>query len=137
MVVKISTNVMKETGGEVVWNKRQLAIGVPPSTGLEGAAAWLGEKISGTKMIVLNQREATYNGWEAVRMEIAISAKAGTGKMNFITDTVYFYHNLNLTKEDKDIKEDEVRRKMTKKLLRNIMENWLSLLTIVVTIWHR
>lgn len=23
---------MKETGGEVVWNKRQLAIGVPPST---------------------------------------------------------------------------------------------------------
>ena len=27
---------MKETGGEVVWNKRQLAIGVPPSTGLEG-----------------------------------------------------------------------------------------------------
>lgn len=84
---------MKETGGEVVWNKRQLAIGVPPSTGLEGAAAWLGEKISGTKMIVLNQREATYNGWEAVRMEIAISAKAGTGKMNFITDTVYFYHN--------------------------------------------
>ena len=102
---------MKETGGEVVWNKRQLAIGVPPSTGLEGAAAWLGEKISGTKMIVLNQREATYNGWEAVRMEIAISAKAGTGKMNFITDTVYFYHNLNLTKEDKDIKEDESTKK--------------------------
>lgn len=128
---------MKETGGEVVWNKRQLAIGVPPSTGLEGAAAWLGEKISGTKMIVLNQREATYNGWEAVRMEIAISAKAGTGKMNFITDTVYFYHNLNLTKEDKDTKKTKVRRKMTKKLLRNIMENWLSLLTIVVTIWHR
>ena len=106
---------MKETGGEVVWNKRQLAIGVPPSTGLEGAAAWLGEKISGTKMIVLNQREATYNGWEAVRMEIAISAKAGTGKMNFITDTVYFYHNLNLTKEDKDIKEDESTKKDDKK----------------------
>lgn len=106
---------MKETGGEVVWNKRQLAIGVPPSTGLEGAAAWLGEKISSTKMIVLNQREATYNGWEAVRMEIAISAKAGTGKMNFITDTVYFYHNLNLTKEDKDIKEDESTKKDDKK----------------------
>ena len=97
----------------------------------------MAKKISGTKMIVLNQREATYNGWEAVRMEIAISAKAGTGKMNFITDTVYFYHNLNLTKEDKDIKEDESTKKDDKKLLRNIMENWLSLLTIVVTIWHR
>lgn len=106
---------VKETDGEIIWNKRQLAIGVPPSTGLEGAAVWLGEKLSGTKMLVLNQREATYNGWEAVRMEIAISAKAGTGKMNFVTDTVYFYHNLNLTKEDKDIKKDDSKKKDDKK----------------------
>ena len=35
--------------------------------------------------------------------------------MNFITDTVYFYHNLNLTKEDKDIKEDESTKKDDKK----------------------
>ncbi|WP_177565811.1 divergent polysaccharide deacetylase family protein [uncultured Phascolarctobacterium sp.] len=106
---------MKETGGEVAWNKRQLAIGVPPSTGLEGAASWLGEKIAGAKMVVVNQREATYNGWDSVRMEIAIVAKAGDGKMNFVTDTVYFYHNLNLTKEDKDIKEEKEKKKEEKK----------------------
>lgn len=104
---------LKETGGEVTWNKRQLAIGVPPSTGLDGAANWLKGKIAGSKLVVLNQREGTYNSWDAVRMEIAIAAKAGNGKMNFITDTVYFYHNRNLTKEDKDIKEDTTKKKTT------------------------
>lgn len=102
---------IKQTKGEVIWTKRQLAIGIPPSTGLEGAADWLGEKIGATKMVVLSQREATYNDWPSLRMEIAITAKAGDGKINFVTDTVYFYHNRNLTKEDKDIKEDKTKKK--------------------------
>ncbi len=106
---------MQETGNEVLWTKRQMAIGVPPSTSLEGASEWLNKKITGNKMVVVSQREATYNNWEAVRMEISLTAKAGTGKKNFTTDIVYFYHNLNLTKEDKDIKKDVNPKKAEQK----------------------
>lgn len=102
---------IKETGGEVTWTKRQLAIGIPPTTGLDGASEWLQEKISSTKLVVLNKRVATYNDWDSVRMEIAIETKAGDGKKGFITDVVYFYHNTNLTEEDKDIKEDKEKTK--------------------------
>lgn len=38
-------------------------------------------------------------------MEIGIAVKAGSGKKQFVTDTVYFFHNSNLHGEDKDVKK--------------------------------
>lgn len=34
--------------------------------------------------------ETTYNDWDSVRLDIAISTKAGEGTKEFVTDTVYF-----------------------------------------------
>lgn len=100
----------KETqrfGAQVIWNKRELAIGVPEATELRGAADWLSGKLEGSKLKTVRMEETTYNEWDSVRIDIAISTKAGDGTKDFVTDTVYFYHNLNLDKPDKDIKKEK------------------------------
>ncbi len=98
------------SGVKVIWNKRELAIGVPPATELRDAAGWLSDKLDGSKLKTTRLEETTYNDWDAVRIDIAISTKAGEGTKEFVTDTVYFYHNLNLDKPDKDIKKETPKR---------------------------
>ncbi len=95
------------SGIEVIWNRRELAIGVPPATELRDAANWLGGKIEGGRLKTVRLEETTYNEWDSVRLDIAVSTRAGDGTKEFVTDTVYFYHNLNLKKPDKDIKKDK------------------------------
>lgn len=97
----------QRSGAQVIWNKRELAIGVPEATELRGAADWLSGKLEGSKLKTVRMEETTYNEWDSVRIDIAISTKAGDGTKNFVTDTVYFYHNLNLDKPDKDIKKEK------------------------------
>lgn len=43
--------------------------------------------------------------WDAYKAEIGIKVKAGAGSKSFVTDTVIFFHNINLTKQDKDVKD--------------------------------
>lgn len=97
----------QRSGAQVIWNKRELAIGVPEATELRGAADWLSGKLEGSKLKTVRMEETTYNEWDSVRIDIAISTKAGDGTKDFVTDTVYFYHNLNLDKPDKDIKKEK------------------------------
>ena len=102
-------SVLMETaksGAQITWNKRELAIGVPAATELRDAAGWLADKLEGTKLKTVRMEETTYNDWDSVRLDIAISTKAGEGTKEFVTDVVYFYHNLNLDKPDKDIKKE-------------------------------
>ena len=95
-----------KSGAQITWNKRERAIGVPAATELRDAAGWLADKLEGTKLKTVRMEETTYNDWDSVRLDIAISTKAGEGTKEFVTDVVYFYHNLNLDKPDKDIKKE-------------------------------
>ena len=83
---------MPSTGVEVHYTQREVDIGVPPTTELKGAAAWLKEQLQGSKVLhVLDERKAKYNGYEAYRMDLGIRVKAGkTETKTFVTDTVYF-----------------------------------------------
>lgn len=106
----------QSSGVKVIWNKRELAIGVPAATELRDAAGWLSDKLDGSRLKTVRLEETTYNDWDAVRLDIAISTKAGEGTKEFVTDTVYFYHNLNLDKPDKDIKKETPKRSQHGKL---------------------
>jgi polysaccharide deacetylase 2 family uncharacterized protein YibQ len=99
------------TGGDVKWVQRQLAVGVPVTTDLRGAAEWLKAKINGKNVKVISERAATYNGWDAYRLELGITVKAGNGTKNYTTDTIYFFHNGNLVKPDKDIRKPDPTKK--------------------------
>lgn len=104
------------TGGQLLWIKRQLAIGVPVTTDLRGAAEWVASKLQGSKVSVVSQRQATYNGWDSYRLDLGIEVKAGAEKKKLVTDTIYFFHNGNLTNRDTDIrapgaKEDSTHKK--------------------------
>lgn len=84
---------------------RDLAVGVPGETSLSGAGEWLKEKATAKGLVFLNGRPDKYRGYNAYRMEVGISTKAGKGTKSFATDTLWFFHNLNLVKQDKDVKK--------------------------------
>lgn len=88
-------------------SKRQLAVGVPETTSLKGAAEWLMKNAEQSGLVAVSDKPTTYKSWDAYKVEIGMSVKAGSGKRNFVTDTVVFYHNGNLRKEDKDIKTED------------------------------
>ncbi len=94
-------------GGQLVHiSQRDLAIGLPPSTSLSGAGAWLQEQIEKQKgLVFLRGEAATYKGWDAYKAEVGISVKAGDGQETFTTDKLVFFHNTNLQKKDKDVKD--------------------------------
>jgi polysaccharide deacetylase 2 family uncharacterized protein YibQ len=99
------------TGGDVTWIKRQLAIGVPVTTDLQGASDWVKSKLQGSKVKVISERTAVYNGWDSYRLDLGIEVKAGKGTQTYTTDTIYFFHNGNLTKVDKDIRKPSTQKK--------------------------
>lgn len=84
---------------------RDLAVGVPSETSLNGAGEWLKEKAVAKGLVFINGRADKYRGYNAYRMEVGIKTKAGDGTRNFTTDTLWFFHNLNLVKQDKDVKK--------------------------------
>ena len=100
-----------KTGGDVTWIRRQLAIGVPVTTDLQGAADWVKSRLQGTKVNVIGERTAVYNGWDSYRLDLGIEVKAGQGTRKYTTDTIYFFHNRNLVKSDKDIRKPDVNKK--------------------------
>lgn len=100
----------KEVGVEgsassVKISQRELAVGVPNTTSLAGAAEWLKRRIDDTSLVYISGQESTYKKWEGYKVEIGIETKAGDGTKNFVTDTITFFHNGNLNKEDKDVKD--------------------------------
>lgn len=85
--------------------QRQLAVGVPSSTDLQAAGSWLQEKAAAAGLVSISGKDSKYKDWDAYKVEIGIAVKAGSGKKQFVTDTVYFFHNSNLHGEDKDVKK--------------------------------
>lgn len=85
--------------------QRQLAVGVPASTDLQAAGSWLQEKVAAAGLVSISGKDSKYKDWDAYKVEIGIAVKAGSGKKQFVTDTVYFFHNSNLHGEDKDVKK--------------------------------
>lgn len=51
----------QRSGAEVIWNKRELAIGIPRDTQLRDAANWLAGKLEGSKLKTVRMEETTYN----------------------------------------------------------------------------
>lgn len=96
---------VEESGAKVKINRRELAVGVPSTTSLSGAAEWLQERVASAGLVYISGKPAKYKKWDAYKAEIGIKVKAGEGSKNFVTDTITFFHNSNLTKEDKDVKD--------------------------------
>lgn len=95
---------VEESGAQVKLNQRQLAVGIPSTTSLTGAADWLRQRVEAAGLVYIEGQPAKYKKWDAYRAEIGIKVKAGSGTKSFLTDTITFFHNSNLTKEDKDVK---------------------------------
>ncbi len=95
---------VEESGAKVKINQRVLAVGVPNSTSLAGAGSWLQEKTEAAGLEYISGEMSKYKKWDAFRAGIGIVVKAGDGTKNFLTDTIIFFHNSNLQKEDRDVK---------------------------------
>ncbi len=105
-----------ESGAKVKINHRELAVGVPDSTSLTGAGRWLKEKAEGAGLEFISGSMTTYKTWDAYKAEVGIKTKAGAGTKSFVTDTVIIFHNSNLKKADKDVKDlPEEEKKEEKK----------------------
>ena len=96
---------VEESGAKVQINQRNLAVGVPLSTSLTGAGDWLKTKVEAAGLTYISGRMSKYKKWDAYKAEVGISVKAGAGSKSFVTDTIFFFHNGNLTKKDKDVKD--------------------------------
>ena len=93
-----------ESGNKVTISQRDLAIGVPPSSTLTGAAAWVQERIEPEGLVLISSRSDYYHNYDAYRIEVGVRIKAGDGTMDFPTDTLTFFHNHNLEIKDRDVK---------------------------------
>ena len=99
------TEKIPATGAEIHYTRREVDVGVPTTTDLKGASDWVARQIRTSQTLhVLNEGKAKYEGREAYRLDLGISVKNGeAGEKTFVTDSVFFFHNGNLTKKDKDI----------------------------------
>lgn len=96
---------VEESGAKVEINQRNLAVGIPNSTSLTGAGEWLKEKVEDAGLVFISGSMSKYKKWDAYKAEIGIKVQAGSGSKSFVSDTVIFFHNGNLKKQDKDIKD--------------------------------
>lgn len=96
---------VEESGAKVKISQRELAVGIPSSTSTTGAAAWLQEKVEGAGLVYISGKPVKYKKWDAYQAQVGISVKAGQGKKDFVVDTITFFHNDNLKKKDKDVKD--------------------------------
>lgn len=100
------------TGGEVSWTSREIAVGVPVTTDLEGAFLWVAERLRGTSLTVLNEGKAVWHEMDAYRLDLGIEVRSGKDSVRtFATDSLYFFHHGNLTNKDKDIPKPDKSRK--------------------------
>ena len=97
-------DMLEVSGADVVWTDREVAVGVPVTTELEGASKWVQEHLQNTDVKFIREEESKWHGMEAWRLDLGIAVKSGKDEeRNFITDTVFFFHHGNLTNRDRDI----------------------------------
>lgn len=99
-------DLLEVSGADVVWTDREVAVGVPVTTELEGASRWVQEHLQNTDVKFIREEKSKWHGMEAWRLDLGIAVKSGKDKeRSFITDTLFFFHHGNLTNRDRDIPE--------------------------------
>lgn len=97
-------DILEVSSADIVWTDREVAVGVPVTTELEGAALWVKEHLQGTDVKVIKEKMSTWHDMDAWRLDLGIAVKSGKdSERTFITDTVFFFHHGNLTNRDRDI----------------------------------
>ena len=97
-------DMLEVSGADVVWTDREVAVGVPVTTELEGASRWVQQHLQNTDVKSIREEKSEWHGMEAWRLDLGIAVKSGKdAERNFITDTVFFFHHGNLTNRDRDI----------------------------------
>ena len=95
---------LEVSGADILWTDREVAVGVPVTTELEGASLWVQEHLRNTDVVFINEEESEWNGMDAWRLNLGIAVKSGKDtERKFITDTIFFFHHGNLTNRDRDI----------------------------------
>ena len=97
-------DLLEVSGADVVWTDREVAVGVPVTTELDGASLWVQEHLQNTDVKYINEQKSKWHGMEAWRLDLGIAVKSGKDtERSFTTDTIFFFHHGNLTNRDRDI----------------------------------
>ena len=97
-------DLLEVSGADVVWTDREVAVGVPVTTELEGASLWVQEHLQNTDVKFVKEEKSEWHGMDAWRLEVGLAVKSGKDAERFFTtDTVFFFHHGNLTNRDRDI----------------------------------
>ena len=97
-------DLLEVSGADVLWTDREVAVGVPVTTELEGASGWVQDRLQNSDVKFIHEEKSKWHGMEAWRLDLGIAVRSGKdSKRNFITDTVFFFHHGNLTNRDRDI----------------------------------
>lgn len=91
------------TNAEVKVNTRTLAIGIPVSTELADAGAWVKKQATANGLAFISGEPSTYKGWDSYKLKLGVAAKAGGSSKKFTTDTIYFFYNTNLSDKGKEV----------------------------------
>ena len=97
-------DLLEASGADVIWTDREVAVGVPVTTELEGASAWVLQHLQNTDVKLIWEEKSEWHGMEAWRLDLGIAVKSGIDRERyFTTDVVFFFHHGNLTNRDRDI----------------------------------
>ena len=97
-------DLLEASDADVIWTDREVAVGVPVTTELDGASGWVQEHLQNTDVRFISEEKSKWHGMEAWRLNLGIAVKSGKDtERNFITDTIFFFHHGNLTNRDRDI----------------------------------
>jgi hypothetical protein len=97
-------DVLEVSGADVMWTDREVAVGVPVTTELEGASGWVLRHLQNTDVKLIWEEKSEWHGMEAWRLDLGIAVKSGIDRERyFTTDVVFFFHHGNLTNRDRDI----------------------------------
>ena len=89
---------------DVTWTDREVAVGVPVTTELQGASLWVQEHLRDTDVKVFADEKSSWHEMPAWKLELGIAVKSGKdSERHFTTETVYFFHHGNMTNRDRDI----------------------------------
>ena len=97
-------DLLQVSGADVVWTDREVAVGVPVTTELEGASGWVLQHLQNTDVKLIWEEKSEWHGMEAWRLDLGIAVKSGIDRERyFTTDVIFFFHHGNLTNRDRDI----------------------------------
>ena len=97
-------DLLEVSGADVIWTDREVAVGVPVTTELDGASLWVQEHLQNTDVKYINEQKSKWHGMEAWRLDLGIAVKSGKdAERNFTTDTIFFFHHGNMNNRDRDI----------------------------------